>query len=209
MKKRTTLNEIAYEKIKEKIMRGDFIKENVTSQNQLVEELQMSRTPIVSALQRLQQDGFLKVISNQGIIIQEPSIEEINNCIDARIAIETFSIKNTINLFTENDFQNLDEIIKDQKICCDNKDYFNFAHLDADFHQYILEKEGNHLFIQFMSNIKERTFFNAASFLEKKQCMPIFIKQHERIIEALKQCDCELAIKQVEEHIRNGKVQFA
>jgi DNA-binding GntR family transcriptional regulator len=102
----------------------------------------------------------------------------------------------------------LDEIIKKQKRCNENKDYFNFAHLDADFHQYLIEKEENGLFIQTMSNIRERTFFNSASFLKKRQCMPGFIKEHEEIMVALKQGNCELAVKELEEHIRNGKIEL-
>lgn len=207
MKKRKTLNDIAYEKIKEKIMKGDFIEDNFTSQNQLVEELQMSRTPIVSALQRLQQEGFLRVISNQGVIIQELSVKEINNCFDMRLAIEPFSIKRTIQLLTADDFKNLDEIIKEQMNCYENKDYFNFAHLDADFHQYLMQVEGNGLFIQTMSNIRERLFYNSTCFLEKKNCMLDFINEHLRILEALKQGDEKLAVQELEDHIRNGKIQ--
>ncbi|MDQ0219413.1 GntR family transcriptional regulator [Peribacillus cavernae] len=208
MKKKIPLNEIAYVKIKEKIMRGDFIEENYTSQNQLVEELEMSRTPIVAALQRLQQDGFLKVISNQGIIIQELSIKEINNIFDMRLAIELFSLNKIIGQLTEDDFKNLDEIIEDQQKCCESNDYFNFAHLDGDFHQYLLQVEDNSLFIQTMSNIKEKLFFNSTNFLRKRQSMMDFIQEHVRILEALKRGNTELAVKELEEHLQKGKLQI-
>ncbi|MBK5458114.1 GntR family transcriptional regulator [Peribacillus sp. TH16] len=208
MKKRTTLNEIAYHKIKEKIMRGDFIEENYTSQNQLVEELEMSRTPIVAALQRLQNEGFVKVISNQGIAIQELSIKEINDFFDARIAIETFSIRNTIDMLKENDLATLYEMVNEQKQCCENDDFFSFVQLDADFHYYLLEVEGNSLFLQTMSNISERLFYNSTCFLKKKQNMTKFIQEHIDILEALKQKNHHLAVHELEEHIRGGKISL-
>ncbi|MFC7393019.1 GntR family transcriptional regulator [Scopulibacillus cellulosilyticus] len=208
MKKGPALNEVAYQKIKQSIMRGDFAEENVTSQNQLVEELGMSRTPIVAALQRLQHEGFLKVVSNQGIIIQELSIKEINDFYDARIAIETFSIQKTIDLLTENHFNTLFEMIEEQKICCEKQDFFNFAQLDADFHQYLLEVEGNSLFIQTMSNIRERLFYNSKCFLIKRQNMMTFIQGHIEIIDALKRKNHHLAVNRLEEHIKSGKISL-
>lgn len=45
--KKNLLKDVAYEKIKEKILRGD---DEYTSENSLVNELQMSRTPIREAL---------------------------------------------------------------------------------------------------------------------------------------------------------------
>ncbi|MFJ7730153.1 GntR family transcriptional regulator [Neobacillus sp. NPDC097160] len=208
MKKKTTLNEIAYVKIKEKIMRGDFKEENYTSQNQLVEELEMSRTPIVAALQRLQHEGFVKVISNQGIVIQELSIKEINDFFDARIAIETFSIVNVMDMLKEHDFSILYEMVNEQKKCCENQDLFGFVKLDADFHHYLLEVEGNSLFLQTMSNIRERLFYNSTNFMQKQQNMMRFIDEHIHILEALKLKNQYIAVNRLEEHIRGGKISL-
>jgi DNA-binding GntR family transcriptional regulator len=207
MKKKLTLNEIAYEEIKKKIMRGDFIEENYTSQNQLVEELKMSRTPIVAALQRLQQEGFLKVISNQGILIQELSIKETNDFYDMRMAIEIFSMRKIVDQLTEDDFKNLEEIIKEQKVCYEQKDFFEFARLDAEYHQYLLQVGGNTLFSQTMANIRERLYYSSTNFLKmKKYNIVIFIEDHERMVEALKKGDIALAVKEMEDHLQKGKI---
>jgi DNA-binding GntR family transcriptional regulator len=204
--KKVTLHEIAYEKIKEKIMRGDFSEVNYTSQNLLVEELKMSRTPIVAALQRLQQEGFLKVISNQGILIQEPSINEINDFFDMRLAIETYSMKNLGEPLTDEDFHRLDEIIQEQIKCSESKDYLRFAQYDADFHQYLLQAGGNSLFVQTMSNIRQRLFFKTTYNLKKRQRMTTSIAEHESILDALKKGSIELGVKLLEEHLENGKI---
>ncbi|GGG19181.1 GntR family transcriptional regulator [Paenibacillus abyssi] len=204
--KKVPLSEIAYVKIKEKIMRGDFGEENYTSQNQLVEELNMSRTPIVAALQRLKQEGFVKIISNQGIVIQEPTINEINDFFDMRLAIETFSMKQLGDLLTEEDFENLEEIIQDQLECVENKDYLSFAQLDADYHQYLIQVGGNGLFFQTMANIRERLFLKTTYNLKKRQGMALAIEEHVNILEALKQGNLELAVARLDEHIQNGKI---
>ncbi|WP_126424773.1 GntR family transcriptional regulator [Brevibacillus marinus] len=209
MKQRVLLKDIAYRKIKEKIMRGDFLDSNSTSENQLVEELQMSRTPIREALQRLQHEGLIKIISNQGIVIQELSIKETNDLFDMRIAIETYSLKKNVGFISQHDFKQLDDIIARQKQACAERDVFSFIQLDGEFHQYLLELGGNSLFIQMMSNIRDRLYFDANR-LHKRYPDSIarLIEEHVKITEALKKGDYELAVQELEQHLQNGKITY-
>lgn len=204
--KKIPLHEIAYQKIKEKIMRGDFIEQNYTSQNQLVDELEMSRTPILSALQRLQYEGFVKIISNSGVIIQELSIKEINDFFDMRLAIEPFSLKRVIQVISDDDCKTLQELIAQQKEALASNDYFMWLQLDADFHQYLLEIEGNSAFLQVMSNIRERLFFNSTCYIRKNKNFAEYIDGHERICQALVERNLEMAVQELETHIQSGKI---
>ncbi|HEY4385039.1 MAG TPA: GntR family transcriptional regulator [Ktedonobacteraceae bacterium] len=200
-----SLSDIAYAKIKEKLMRGDFSEQNnYTSQNQLVDELQMSRTPIIGALQRLQYEGFVKIISNQGIVIQDITVKEMIDFFDARLAIELFSIKKAISMMTEDDFCNLKAIIERQKE--NYKDYFAWVQLDADFHQYLLEIPGNSVFIHMMNNVSERLFFSVSTRLKNNDRIQRFTDEHIQIIEHLRQGDLAQVLQVLEYHIESGKI---
>lgn len=200
-----SLSDIAYDKIKEKLMRGDFsAQNNYTSQNQLVDELQMSRTPILSALQRLQYEGFVKIISNQGIVIQDITVKEMIDFFDARLAIELFSIKKAISIMTEEDFRNLEAIIARQKE--NYTDYFVWVQLDADFHRYLLEITGNSVFIQMMNNVIERLFFSVSTRLKSTDRIQRFTDEHMQIVEHLRQGDLAQVLQILEYHIESGKM---
>nr|WP_281279562.1 GntR family transcriptional regulator [Aquibacillus sediminis] len=194
--------------MKDKIMRGDFVEKNYTSQSQLVEELNMSRTPIVVALRRLANEGFVRVASKQGIIIQELSIKETNELFDMRIALETYSIKRINHLPTDDDFQKLEQLIEEQKQSFEKENFYNFSRADADFHKYLLEIGGNSAFINTMQNIWDRLFFHSTLVLRKTNDIPKFIEEHVAILENLKKGDYNSLSKVLESHIQGGKMQF-
>ncbi|MGA3674449.1 GntR family transcriptional regulator [Lysinibacillus agricola] len=202
--KGTTLQETAYHEIKNKIIRGDFLESGFTSQNQLAADLGISRTPIMTALQRLQNEGFVKIISNHGIQILGLDVHELEEMYELRLALETFAIPKIVNLVTAEQIEILEEIIQDQKKCVEHNDILQFLKLDSAFHLQLTEVYGNSLFIQTLTNIRERLFSNPYYFRRKEYQISRYIKEHEQIIEAIKSKDIRQAIKELETHIVNG-----
>ncbi|MFF2878117.1 GntR family transcriptional regulator [Gottfriedia sp. NPDC057991] len=198
-----TLQETAYQEIKNKIIRGDFLESGFTSQNQLASELGISRTPIMAALQRLQNEGFVKIISNHGIQILGLNVREIEEMYELRLALETFIIPKIVKSITAEQIEILEEFIQEQKKCVENNDLIEFLKLDSAFHLQLTEVYGNSLFIQTLSNIRERLFSNPYYFRRKDYQISRYIKEHEQIIEAIKSKDINQVIKELESHI-NG-----
>ena len=201
--KRETLKNRAYCEIKEKIIRGDFRDEGCTSENNLVAELGMSRTPIREALHRLQSEGFVKILPKQGILIQEPSIKETNDYYELRLAIETFAIRKLKDLITDEDYTGLGDIINHQMEACELKDYVTWMEYDIAFHGHILEIAGNRLFIQLMSNIRQRL---SRDIYKRRELFQDGINEHAEILEALKQGNYEIAEQKLAAHILGGKM---
>ncbi len=190
-------------------MRGDFLDSNSTSENQLVEELQMSRTPIREALHKLQHEGLVKIISNQGIVIQEMSVKETNDLFDMRSAIEIYSLRKTIHSITSDEISHLEQIIEQQKRSNEEKDVASFIRQDVDFHQYLLEIGNNSLFMQMMGSIRERLYFDVNRWRRAyPESITRLIEEHIRIVEAIKAKDSELAVAELEAHLQNGKITF-
>ncbi|WP_412680580.1 GntR family transcriptional regulator [Brevibacillus centrosporus] len=69
--KKTYLKDVAYQKLKEKILTGHYSDKNHTSENELVEEFEMSRTPIREALQRLPAES-LEDLLQPGCLLSQP-----------------------------------------------------------------------------------------------------------------------------------------
>lgn len=204
-KNKKLLKDIAYEKIKEKILTGE---ETFMSENSLVEELKMSRTPIKEALYRLHHEGFVKIISNQGILIHDLSVKEMNDLIDMRIAIETFSLKQAVHQMTSDDFSNLRQNINRQKEALANNDYARFLEEDASFHLYLLEIVGNDIFIQMYKNARERQFSaRAGRYLKNRpEVIASRIEEHEQILRFLELKDICAAVQELENHVTGGKL---
>lgn len=186
-------------------MNGE-IKSRYITQSEFVEKLSMSRTPIVAALQVLSNEGFLKIESKKGIIIKELSIKEINELYDMRIALEGYSIKN-INEDSIINFKKMEEIIKKQKKHIKNRDIYNFARTDSDFHQELLKISDNKTIIKTNKVIGERLFFHK-TLVSKDVSLSDFVNDHIKIVEALKCKDFTRACTLLEKHIQDSKVSL-
>ncbi|MEA4881318.1 MAG: GntR family transcriptional regulator, partial [Synergistaceae bacterium] len=64
---RVKKKDFAYEEIRKLILRRETSEGVILSENSLAAELNMSRTPVREALQRLQMEGFLEIHPNRGV----------------------------------------------------------------------------------------------------------------------------------------------
>ncbi|WP_445487497.1 GntR family transcriptional regulator [Niallia sp. 03133] len=204
-KTKELLKDQAYRKIKEKMIKGE---EEFTSENNLVLELNMSRTPIREALNRLQHEGFLKILPNRGIVFTELSSEERNELIDMRIAIETYSLWQAATRIKDTDIEELYHIIDMQEKAYLSGDFGDLVEKDALFHYYLLEIVGNTQFIKMYSQARERQFtVRAGKWLKNKpDVLQHFIEEHRTILNAIVQKDISSAVQYLTEHLEKGKL---
>lgn len=80
--------EEAYLWIKEQIICGKLPPLASLSEEELQQQLGMSRTPVREALLRLQQDGLVRVFPRKGMIVAELSQEIIREAFEMRLLIE-------------------------------------------------------------------------------------------------------------------------
>ncbi|MGN0652840.1 MAG: GntR family transcriptional regulator [Gemmiger sp.] len=71
-----------------KILPGD-----VLSENQLCKRFGVSRTPIRSVLQRLEQSGFVQIIPYRGTIVTPIDLDKANQMIYQRVAVESMVLR--------------------------------------------------------------------------------------------------------------------
>lgn len=199
---RKLLKDIAYEKIREKVLQAD---DQYTSENQLVEELNMSRTPIREALQRLQYEGYIHVLPNQGIAIPDVSVREANDIVDYRIALEIASLRKAVDLFDDNDFETLKQLINQQRIAVGNNDVIKYLITDVEFHLYLLRVVGNELFIQGIERVCGRLYRLRRRMRSNPKKIYDRIDEHLVIIEHLRNKNIDSAVETMRAHLETGR----
>lgn len=80
--------EIAYARIQDLIQTGRLDPERPLSERQLAERLRLGRTPVREAMQGLAREGLLEVIPTRGTYLRQPSIDEVREIYEVRLAIE-------------------------------------------------------------------------------------------------------------------------
>lgn len=75
----------------------------ILSENPLCKRFNVSRTPIRSALQRLQQNGFVHIVPHKGTIVTTIDLKIANQWIYQRLAVESMVLRDFIQLYSPTD----------------------------------------------------------------------------------------------------------
>src|SRR5258706_11327592 len=99
----------------------------------------MGKTRVRAALPRLEMDGFVPVSPQQGIVVREPSIHEIVDLFDIRIALETFVVRRLAGNLTPEQTTKLRANLDAQARAVKDHDNEAATRLDTDFHLLLCE----------------------------------------------------------------------
>lgn len=81
-----------------KIQPGEYLSENT-----LCKRFNVSRTPVRSVLQRLQQSGFVQIVPHKGTIVTSIRLKIASQWIFQRMAVECMVLRDFINICTPTD----------------------------------------------------------------------------------------------------------
>ncbi|AFJ45822.1 GntR family transcriptional regulator [Shimwellia blattae] len=199
-----SLSHQAYIAIKNRIIRREYQRDSYTSENKLVEELGMSRTPIREALHQLQSEGLLKIIPRKGILIQQLSLKEIRDYYDLRLAIELQTLRQLQGYLTDTHFHPLEQCIQRQQEALDHQDYGHWLEEDKRFHRYLISLTSNEVFLALSDNIRQRVYYQPDP-LRRHAYYTASTGEHQAIVAALKNQDIALAEQLMTTHILRGR----
>jgi len=202
------LKEIAYQKIKESILTEEFAPGQFLSERELIEMLQMSKTPIKSALVRLETEGFVTVSSKQGIIINDLSVEKITDIYNLRTALETYVCEQICGKLTAEQISLLQSNLQETEECVRNLDAKAFTEKDHAFHQLLCRFSGNQEIYRVLLNYYDHLKRITLRHLNKDpHRMKRFWTEHREMFDCLVKGDPK-AIQLMKDHLQNSKVML-
>ncbi|GAB3807679.1 GntR family transcriptional regulator [Virgibacillus kimchii] len=199
------LKEIAYVKIKEGILEEYFKPGSLLSERELIDMLEMSKTPIKSALDRLETEGFVTVSSKQGIIVNDLTVEQIVDIYNLRIALETHICNQIYKTITDEQLELLKDNLRETDEIVKKQDIKRFAEVDHNFHLMLCRFSGNNEMHKILLNYNSQLLRITLRHLRRQpNRMLSFKKEHEDIYQKLCQrnVDC---VKLMELHLKEAK----
>ncbi len=202
------LREIAYDKIKQAILQNAFEPGEFLSESKLIAFLGMSKTPIKSAIDRLESEGFVTVAPKQGIVVTALSIETIRDVFDLRIVLETYVCEQIAGKLNEKQMTQIERNLSDSKQAMLSQDENAFAHADAQFHLLLASFSGNQELHRVLVHYQDHLFRTVLKVLLKDTGrMATSHQDHVAIFNALIQMpqDANRARELMREHLLYGK----
>ena len=203
---RTLLQDRAYERLKDLIQSGSLPAGSFHTERLLSERLGMSKTPVRSALARLDLEGFVSVSPQIGVSVREPSLQEIVDLFDLRVALETFVVRSVAGRLRPAQAARLRENLREQRECAQADDAPALTRLDTSFHLLFCEFLDNREITRVLVHLRDKlhrvilhVMTHAAGRLRPA------VAEHAAIADAVLRGRGDLAAERVRRHLDFGK----
>lgn len=188
MNQSTLLKEQAYDYMKKMIQEGKYDQDTVLSLAVIAKKLNMSKTPVRDAVQRLSKERFLEILPSRGIRIVQYSPKEIVELFQTRYAISDFcctmlSLKH-IEEPEHPIFKKMEDTIAEQENL-KNADFDTYYNSDWKFHMLMIEGLSNKYFQEIMDNRKDVYMSFARNCRPHSLTVSESIAEHRRIYEGI------------------------
>lgn len=204
--RRNLLKDRAYTELKGRIINGACEPGTFLSERQIVGWLQMSKTPIRAALEKLESEGLVRVSPQQGILVRELSIHELADQFEIRTALETYVARQLAGRLTPDQVAELRANLAAQGRSIRDQDIHQIVEMDAEFHILFARFLGNEEILRVMEQLRgkiHRVILRVHA--QNPERHPASYAEHKAIAEAVITGDPTLAVRRVEEHLEYGK----
>lgn len=202
--KKLNSEDSVYGKLKTAI-RKRYIKQG----SQLVEvtiaqQLGVSRTPVRSAIKRLESEGLVNSITNRGAFVITPTKKEIVETFLVRAELECMAIRLVTAKCTEEQIAELRQLIQFETVVFDETNLDEYYAANDNLHLKIAQLSGNSILFSYINELldKARIYLILHDPFYKIEYSPT--SEHLDIIDAIASRDEEKACSAVRAHINSS-----
>ena len=195
----------AYRKIKQLILNQDLIPGQKLIYDDLAKRLNMSRTPIINALNRLEQHGLVVSESHRGFTVKPMNTKEAWETFEFREAIETYAVEQAILKADDISLKVLKEKMLDYEDYQPNYYDRKKILLDGSFHMQIAEMINNSVMKWHLKLSMQHVYLRANLNDYSVERMKAATEEHRQLFGKIKNKDILGAVEIIRHHIRDDK----
>ncbi len=194
----------AYETIKGWILSGYLTPGSKLDQDGAAEKMQISRTPIRHALERLDAEGLVINTPHRGAVVTPISEEDLNNVYDIRAQLEAMALIQAMPHITETSIVNLRAVLATQKAVGDPN--INIVmEQNRSFHRSIVVLCDNHALISIIDGIWEQCERYRRIYYQVPGSNERIIREHSQLVELIAAGKTQDASDFLIEHTRQSQ----
>lgn len=164
---------------------------------ELAKALNVSRTPLREALNRLMVEGFLTRARNKGFIGRPLDAKQVFDLYELRKVLEVSTVRIACERATDEELAELENFVKTSIDRREHENPASLLALDEQFHEHVATLTRNHEMVRSLQAINARIQYVRWLDMQKRHTQ----QEHLRIVEALKARDAATAADLVEQHI--------
>ena len=204
----TPLKEKVYKTLRHDILTGKIPGGTHITESSIANQLDVSRTPVREALQRLTQEKLIIALPRAGYIIEDMSDDDIKDLFSARFDIEMLVVRKAAQYITPAELAMMKENIKKTKEVVQSNELRKITELDLEFHSIIHKAARSKTFYRICKNLGDLTLKYRHGLNVMPEVWIEAIENHTMIYKALLVKDEDKAAEAVSLHAEQVKSQL-
>ncbi|MDD2212789.1 MAG: GntR family transcriptional regulator [Clostridia bacterium] len=199
------LRDVVFETIREAIIKGALKSGDRLMENQLAEEMGVSRTPVREAIRKLELEGFVIVIPRKGAYVSEMSFKDVHEVYEIRAVLESLACGLAAERAARSEIEEMERYLFEENDYLYHEDILLTVRTDIGLHELIYKATRNEKILSLISNLKEQVYRLRSTSITLPGRKKNSLLEHQGIVEAISQRDVELAQRLGQEHIEHAE----
>jgi DNA-binding GntR family transcriptional regulator len=200
-KELATYQQQAYVYVRGQIINLGFKPGEFITDTQIAEKLEISRTPVREAFQRLEKEGLLVNEARKGWQVYTLDLEDIYEIFELKIAIEGMLIRKAAECKDESLRRDLVEAFEEMKNAVLTKDPDVWLQADIHLHNILFLMSDNERAERIVENLNDQWHRLRLGYVALQGRTTTSIKEHEQFVGSVLAGEPEKAEHQMREHL--------
>lgn len=203
--KKPNAKDYAYVEIKQRIIEGVLLPDQQVSEEELCSKLDISRTPLRGALERLELEKLVVRQVNGRMKIAPISVKEVKEIFKVRSVLEGLAVSQATENVTEKDIKHLSELVKKIRENLEDNNVEQILHFGNEFHSHIYNLANNETVTDFLSQLYDRIYrYRRLVPNDSRERLIREEEEHQKILNCIIRGDKRAAELAMKEHIQNS-----
>ncbi|GIO57735.1 GntR family transcriptional regulator [Paenibacillus cineris] len=199
-----SISEQIYLRLKREIIAGELQPGTRLIVLDIAGKFQVSQAPVREALERMKQEGLINGIPNKGSVVSNITSKEIRDIFVLREIIEGYAVRTSMPTLSEDDYEQLEMIIRSMEEAVERDDTLGILELDMDFHGFFYKRCDNQAILELWNQMRTKVMrFMAIS--NRHHTTDLLAEWHRRLITVLQTGDGDAVEEAFIEHMHAYK----
>lgn len=202
--KHPTLREKILETLRDAIISGNISSGSRVSEPELAERFGISRTPIREAFRQLASEGYLTIKPRKGAVVTAYTPKDVSEFYAIKSILEGYAARLACSRLADREIDRLQGINEKLEELAEQNDIKQFFKVHNDFHELFIKGADNDKLREMINMLVTRFQRLRMTSLSLPGRMAVSVQEHQKIINAFRKRDCDLAETLVRKNAEYG-----
>jgi DNA-binding GntR family transcriptional regulator len=200
---RLTLSEQISNRLRDMIIQNQLSPGDRIRERDICKELEVSRTPLREALQKLASEGLIELVPNRGAVITAPSAEEIADMLQVLGVLEAFAGERACESVTQEEINEIKALQYEMLAAFSRGDRLAYFKLNQRIHFSIVKAARSDTLLSMHERLNARLYRIRYQSNLRNELWGGAVNEHNNIMAALEERDAKKLSTLLRQHLRS------